>query len=185
MRAFTATATALLMMTTMLWSQQPAGPETADQILGKAFTQAKNEGKNVILMFHASWCGWCKKMDASLADESCREFFDKNYIITHLVVLESAANKHLENPGAKEIYDKYSGGGGGIPFWLIYDSSGKVLEDSMMETTGRDGKPSRGNIGCPASDEEVEQFTKKLKRTSRLTDDQLSVIAERFKKNRN
>jgi thioredoxin-related protein len=40
-------------------------PQSADEILKTTFEQAKLENKNVIIMFHASWCGWCKKMDAS------------------------------------------------------------------------------------------------------------------------
>jgi thioredoxin-related protein len=163
---------------------KPVLAESAESIMNKAFDQAAKEGKNVILMFHASWCGWCKKMDASLNDESCREFFNSNYVITHLVVLESKGKEHLENPGAKAIFDKYSGGSAGIPFWLIYDSKGNVLEDSMMPSKDRNGNPVRANIGCPATDEEVEQFAGKVKRTSKIGDAELIIIAERFKKNR-
>ena len=36
-------------------------PKSADEILKTTFEQAKLENKNVIIMFHASWCGWCKK----------------------------------------------------------------------------------------------------------------------------
>ena len=164
--------------------EQVSVAEPAEKIMNEAFAQASKEGKNVIVMFHASWCGWCKKMDASFKDESCKEFFDKNYVITHLVVLESKGKENLENPGAKAIFDKYAGGSSGIPFWLIYDSKGNLLEDALMPSVGRDGQPTKANIGCPASDAEVEQFVGKIRRTSKITEPQLLIIAERFKKNR-
>lgn len=176
------TAVAFFAMATIATAQETTAAESAEKIMNEAFAQASKEGKNVIVMFHASWCGWCKKMDASFNDESCKDFFDKNYVITHLVVLESKGKENLENPGAKAIFDKYAGSG--IPFWLIYDSKGNLLEDALMPSVGRDGQPIKANIGCPASDAEVEQFVGKIRRTSKITEPQLQIIAERFKKNR-
>jgi thioredoxin-related protein len=176
------TAILLLTVTAMATAQEAPSAEPAESILNKAYMQAAKEGKNVIVMFHASWCGWCKKMDASLNDESCKEFFDKNYVITHLVVLESKGKEHLENPGAKAIFDKL--GGGGIPLWYISDSKGNLLEDSMMPSVDREGKPRQANIGCPASDQEVEIFINKVRKTSKIGEPELQIIAERFKKNR-
>ncbi len=176
------TAVAFFAMATVAAAQEIPAADPAEKIMNEAFAQASKEGKNVIVMFHASWCGWCKKMDASFNDESCREFFDKNYVITHLVVLESKGKENLENPGAKAIFDKHAGSE--IPFWLIYDSKGNLLEDALMPSVGRDGQPIKANIGCPASDAEVEQFVGKIRRTSKITEPQLQIIAERFKKNR-
>src|SRR3989339_904903 len=95
-------------------------PKNADEILSIAFEQAKKENKNVMVMFHASWCGWCKKMDASLNDDLTKELFDKNYVIAHLVVLEPAIKKHLENEGAEALLNKYGGEKQGIPYLLIF-----------------------------------------------------------------
>src|SRR5215212_9775341 len=96
----------------------------AEVVLKNAFVQAAKEKKNVIVMFHASWCGWCHKMDSSLADASVKDYFNKNYIITHLTILESPNKKNLENPGALELYEKHGGKNQGIPYWLVYDKNG-------------------------------------------------------------
>ena len=146
--------------------------KSASEILEQAYTKAKAESKNVFVIFHASWCGWCKKMDKNMNDPLCKDLFNENYIIEHLTVKESANNKHLENPGAQDVLEQYHGDKSGIPFWLIFDSDGNLLTDSFNS--------SKQNLGCPASEEEVAVFIEKLKLTSKLTDEDLSIISEKF-----
>jgi len=76
---------------------------TADAVLKEARAKAAKENKKIMVIFHASWCGWCHKMDTSLNDPSVKDFFQKNYVITHLVISESKDKKSLENPGAEEL----------------------------------------------------------------------------------
>ena len=158
-------------------------PATADDIMNNAIKQASDEGKSIFLMFHASWCGWCKKMDASINDETCRDYFDKNFVVTHMVVKESAGNKHLENPGADELLAKYKGDKSGIPFWLIFDGKGKLIEDSFIRAEGVGLDQPGSNIGCPAQDDEVAIFIEKLKKAEPMSDDEAARISGRFKMN--
>jgi hypothetical protein len=102
----------------------------------------------------------------------------------HLVVLESKDKKNLENPGAPEMYTKYSGGGGGIPFFLIFNEKGALLSDSKFKAPADKSDKPPQNMGCPAADEEVAAFIEILKKTSGITDKEIPVITERFKKNR-
>lgn len=146
--------------------------ESASAVLEKAYKQAKKENKKVLVMFHASWCSWCKKMEKNMETETTKKLFDDNYVITFLTVQERGANKNLENPGADDLLKKYKADKQGIPFWLILDAKGNKLEDSFN---------AKGeNLGCPATPEEVAEFTGKLKRTSKLKDKELAVIAEVF-----
>jgi thioredoxin-related protein len=169
----------------LAFAQPPATDvPTADQVMKAAFEQAGRQKKNVLLMFHASWCGWCHRMDTSLNDPAVKKFFDDNYVITHLVVDESPANKNLENAGANEVRTKYHGDGSGIPFWLVFDKDGKLLADSKLRANN-EGPEGGNNIGCPANPEEVTYFVEILKKTSKITDPQLTIIAERFRKNAN
>ena len=78
-------------------SQKPA---SAEIVLKEAMTKAKAEKKNVFIIFHASWCGWCRKMEASINDESIKQYFNDNYVIRYLTVYESGGKENLENPGA-------------------------------------------------------------------------------------
>lgn len=173
----------LLLMFTALVSVkgQEAVPSAAD-VLKIAYQQAAKENKNVLLMFHASWCGWCHRMDKSLNDEACKKFFDDNYIITHLVVDETKDKKNLENPGAAELKIKYNGDGQGIPFWLVLDKEGNLLSDSKIRKEG-EGPDKGENTGCPATEEEVDFFISVLKKTSSITNDQLEIIRKRFREN--
>lgn len=148
------------------------GQPSSEEIIMKATELAKKENKHVFIMFHASWCGWCKKMDKNMNDLACKDLFDKNYIIEHLVVKESDPNKHLENPGAADLLKTYKGDTSGIPFWLIFDHKGRFVEDSL--------DPKGANLGCPATEEEVAWFLEKLRKTSSLTPSELDIIAKVF-----
>lgn len=173
--------TCLLLLAVRIASAQPA-PQSADEIMKDARKQADKEHKNVFVMFHASWCGWCHRMDNSMNDEACKKFFTDNYVIRHLVVDESADKLNLENPGAKELRTKYYGDGQGIPYWLIFDKEGKLLSDCKIRE--KDAAPESGNnIGCPSSEKEVAYFLDILKKTSGLNTAQLEIIRKRFREN--
>ena len=145
---------------------------TAKEVLAKAAAQAKKENKKVFVMFHASWCKWCKKMENNMQTAECKPLFDKNYVTAFITVQESPKNKALENPGGDELLKTYKADKVGIPFWVILDANGKVLADAFN---------SKGeNLGCPADTAEVAEFSRKLKATSSLTDKELAVIANTF-----
>jgi len=146
--------------------------ENVSVLLEKASVQATKENKKVFVMFHASWCKWCKKMDDNMTSDACRKYFTDNYVMVHVDVKESPKNKDLENPGGEALLKKYKGEQAGLPFWVILDAKGTVQTDSFN---------SKGeNLGCPGSPEEVTEFITKLKKTSKLTDKQLTVIRETF-----
>lgn len=170
----------LLISATSLFAQK--APDSAEEIMKEAFETAQKKDKRVLIIFHASWCGWCHKMDTSLNDVSVKEFFDDNFVIRHLVVFESKGKQNLENPGAREMITKYNGKDQGIPFWLIFDKDEKFLADSRMTTTVN-GVEKLQNTGCPATKEEVDYFIGVLKKTTSLKGDQLEKIKTRFRKN--
>ena len=151
--------------------QANAQNNTVD-IMKKAYAKAKLENKKVFIKYSASWCGWCKRMDKQMKLDSTKEFFESNYVIVNLTVKESPKNKNLETPGADVLLNKHGGDKAGLPFWVVLDNDGTLLEDSFND--------KNQNLGCPASKEEVSSFTKILKNTSKLTDGNLAIITEAF-----
>ncbi|MFB6458052.1 thioredoxin family protein [Chitinophaga sp. Hz27] len=148
----------------------------ADQVLKEASALAAKEQKNVFLMFHASWCGWCHKMDMAMNDAACKNAFEKNYVIRHITVKEYGDKKSTENPGGMELLTKYHGEKEGIPFWLVFQPDGKLLADSRMK--GADGLLH--NIGCPAQPEEIAHFLEILKASSHMSATELTAVEKRF-----
>lgn len=154
-------------------------PASANDILKEAKLEAAKTHKNVFVIFHASWCIWCHRMDSAMNDPKIKSFFDKNYVIRHLTVDESKDKKDLENPGASELRDQYHGDGQGIPFWFILDKDGKLLADSrIVDANGNIGN----SVGCPAEPQEVNYFIEVLKKSSSLNDGDLKLIHDRFSK---
>lgn len=152
-----------------------AQPETTDNLLQQAYKQAAKDNKKVFVIFHASWCGWCRKMDTSMNDPACKQFFDNNFVITHLVVKESKGKEQLENPGGLALLKKFKADSLGIPFWIIFDAKGNTLADAKM--------PNGENSGCPAAKEEVDHFLNVLQKTTDINKQQAEAIRIRFRKN--
>jgi len=147
-------------------------PRKTSEILEEAYALAEKENKNVMIVFTASWCKWCKRMIQNMNDYKCDELFKNNYVIRTLVVKESKRNKHLENPGANELLVKYRAEKSGIPYFLIFNAKGKLLAKSEND--------EGINLGCPASKKEVSKFKEILKSTSNLTDKELAIVGEKF-----
>lgn len=163
---------AFLFSTSLLYGQKVP---SADEVLKTAYQQAATENKNVFLIFHASWCGWCRKMDTAMRDPSVKPFFAKNYVITHLTVYERADKKNLENAGAEQFLTAHGGNDKGIPFWIILDKDGNTLADSQL----RPGV----NSGCPATKEEVAHLITVLEKTSTINSGEKLAIEKSFRRN--
>jgi thiol-disulfide isomerase/thioredoxin len=153
---------------------------SAESLLKKARKQAAAVKKNIFIIFHASWCGPCKTMQASMNDKKIKAFFDSSYIIVDLVAYEF--DEEENNPGAGPLLEKHNDNNASVPFWMIQDATGKVLGDSRITPAySKDG--TKENMGCPTTEKEIDYFVSLLKRTSGLTNLQLDAIRKRFRAN--
>lgn len=157
---------------------------SAETVMNKALAQAAKQKKKVFVIFHASWCGWCKKMEACINDPTLKAMFDANYVMAYLDVMESPEKEALENPGAMAYMIQYQGDKSGLPFWFIADDKGNKLADSQNRPEGASLSTYGENVGCPAEESEITYFAKVLTATSKLNADQLLVISKRFALNK-
>jgi thioredoxin-related protein len=148
----------------------------AKTVVDAALKQAQAEDKNVLIHFGASWCSWCKQLDALLLGPEFGKLFDQHYVISHLTIQESDNKKALENPGAQEMANASGAGKAGVPVFLFLDKTGKTLATSMA-------LPNGGNIGHPVTPEEIKAFTALLERTApRMTAAQRTEVADYLSK---
>lgn len=164
----------ILLFLGLLLFQLHFAQEKADVVLNKALTEAKSKNKNVLLMFHASWCKWCHVMEKNMNLPETKPIFDKKFVTAYVDVQEMGEKKKLENPGGEALMEKYKGKEAGLPFWLVLNPKGEVLADSFND--------KNENLGCPSTAEEVDVFVAKLKKSSKMNDKELQTVKQTFLK---
>lgn len=150
---------------------QSSKPDSAQNILNLALKNAESAHKDVFVIFHASWCSWCKRLETMLGQSEIKKIIDDNYVVSFVDVLERGEKRQiLENPGGSDAMKEYNGENSGLPFYAFLDENGKVIGTSNV-------MPDSQNIGYPGSKEEIDAFVTLLRKTApNITLDQSEVI---------
>lgn len=145
-----------LVAATSVFAETPSSTE----LLAKASAAAKKDGRNVLVIFHASWCGWCKRFDKFLDTTEEGKLVKGGLEVVHITVLENPAHKADENAGGLELMVKLGGKDAGLPFMAILDAkNGKMLANSLQKAGD-----VRSNTGYPAAPEEIAHFVSMLQK---------------------
>ena len=104
--------------------EKPYNPnDNAQQKIDVLLKQAKKEKKNVILQAGGNWCGWCLLFnDFIKTNTKVKKELQSNFLYYHL-------NFSKENKN-EAVFKKYAPNGDklGYPFFIVLNSSGKVLK---------------------------------------------------------
>ncbi len=150
---------------------------TAPAVLKAAGAKAAREDKKVLVLFKASWCRWCRKFDALLADPELRLAWERSYVVARINVRERGELKNLENPGWEAVMKQLRARDDvDVPYMAILDSGGTKLADSLRLGDG----PIPSNAGYPSLPQEIAAFVATIERTARFTPVELRVLKTRF-----
>ncbi len=132
----------------------PATPRrSARALLRTAEAAAKAAHRNVLVIFDASWCIWCRTLDDFVG---ATPTFGDAFTILRLDVDEDAAHLSQQTPGG-ELLMRRLGGPASLPFLAILRPSGKPVIIS-------DRTPSpRSIIGYPVKPDEVAWFERMIR----------------------
>jgi hypothetical protein len=151
-----------------------ADPPSADKVLTDVKARAAAEQKAVFVHFGASWCGWCKRLDAFLDRADIKPVFEKYFVPVKLVVLENGTNKILENPGADVLMEKLGGAGAGLPFSAFLAAQGSLIVNSKCPSASNS---ANANIGYPSEPAEVDWFVQMMRKAApKMPENDLKTI---------
>jgi thioredoxin-related protein len=138
-----------------------AAPLKADEELAAALATAAKTDRKVFLHYGAPWCGWCLKLENWLARPEIAAIFGKDFVEVKIDIDRMQ--------GGKDVHSRYrKSQQGGIPWFAMLDTQGNTLITS-------DGP--KGNIGYPATDDEIAHFITMLKTCKqRLTDQEIDTM---------
>jgi Thioredoxin-like len=169
-RLFLATSAAVAILPAGSGFAQQDKQENAKAAVAAACASAKATGHPLLLVFHASWCGYCTVFDMVLANREAGPIMEKHLMAYHLRTQERDDKaKALQLPGADDVFDTYAPPSVGLPYMVVLDETEKKVTDSIM---------SNGeNFGYPVTPEEVVGFDEMMKKASpSITHKELQIL---------
>ncbi len=138
-------------------------PTSAEEVLAQARAQAAEQHKTIFLIFSASWCGYCRKLDAFLARPEVNPIITRHFVIARLSVSEEyrRVNPQPNSPGAEELDLKLGGPKGPVPFFALLDPRGELIINSCRPVKD---KAAGENIGFPIEPDEIDWFMTMLRK---------------------
>jgi thiol-disulfide isomerase/thioredoxin len=148
----------------------------ADRVLAQVEAQAGEQQKNVLLVFGASWCKYCKQFEKFLTAPEIAPILAKHFIVAHLGVYEELGRyPKLNNPKSDALVRQFGNADiGGLPFIVFVDPKGQLIVNSNRPSKR---KVTGENIGYPAAPEEIDWFMVMIRKAApALSEDDAGVV---------
>lgn len=147
-------------------------PLPAPALMMGAMKTAQAEHKVIWVLFSASWCDPCKKLENLILTSDVKSILAAHYVSLKLIVSESADRRALENPNANILMTKFDSRSIVPPFSAFMDGGGRMIANSR-------GMPNGGEIGYPSTPERIQAFMALLQKTApRMTADERAKVSE-------
>ena len=132
--------------------QHQAEPRAAESVLSEGLQQAVAEKKIVFVHFGAPWCGWCRKMEAWMAQPSVAQILDKAFVDVKIDIDRMT--------GGPEMLKRFAGEKEqGVPWFAFVNPATNATLAKSVDSKG-------GNIGFPVKPDEIEVFAQMLKQAN-------------------
>ena len=161
-----------------------AGPSTpsAETVVNDAIKQAQKGNRGVLVMFHASWCGWCHRLDKTLEKPEVAKMLEKRFVIIHIDGSERPEKISLENAGWEKYSEKWGAKDQGLPFLVTLDAKGEKKGDSKIPDP-KTGTPA--NFGFPTEPAEYARLSEILKAANpEFSSKEVTVLLDALKADR-
>ena len=118
---------------------------SAETVLARESAAAAAEDRTLLIAFFASWCVWCRPMDALFEDANTGPIMARHFRVLHFRVGErDAALRALQYRGAEAAFDRITRPerDAGLPYLAILGADGRTISTSRSTVSGE-------NIVCP------------------------------------
>ena len=98
-------------------------PDSAQTLVKNAVAKAQGSEKRVLVIFRATWCKWCTRLEKAFENPEINKIIDDHFIMATLNVFERGDKvQTYENPGAREIIANFGDKDSGLPFLAFLDA---------------------------------------------------------------
>lgn len=132
---------------------------SAETVLARESAAAAAEDRTLLIAFFASWCVWCRPMDALFEDANTGPIMARHFRVLHFRVGErDAALRALQYRGAEAAFDRITRPerDAGLPYLAILGADGRTISTSRSTVSGE-------NIGFPSSNADMDWFESMLR----------------------